>query len=329
MKHLIIGGGSIGRRHLTNLRILGEQDLFCLRRGPDTAFEEEYQARILTNEDQVIEVSPDAIYICSPTHLRLESMSLANRIDAHIFVEKPLTHLRQELPKIRSLVPPDRVLFIGFMMRFHPAIVAIKSLLRKNEIGKLFYASLHFGSYLPGWHPYEDYKLGYAANKDMGGGVLNTISHEVDLIRFLFGVPERVFTLNRNFNRLKIDAEESSESIFYYSHMNVSLHLDYLQKQYKRTIEIYGDRGSICWDWNTSNILLNIEGRTLETIHCAVNLNDVYIAELREFINRVVNLKRSGALDLTEAIAATQLVAAMYKSESERVWIERAVWENW
>jgi predicted dehydrogenase len=329
MKHLVIGGGSIGKRHISNLRFLGELELYCLRRKHNKEFEEEYAVRVITTHDEVRSLAPDIVYICTPTHLRLETLEIASSLKSHIFVEKPLTHTKHDLDKIRKFINPDRVFFIGYMLRFHPAIQVIKTVLDSNAIGKIFNASFNFGSYLPSWHPYEDYKRGYAANSSMGGGVLNTISHEVDLIWYLFGMPLELYTVNKNIDRLGILAEEISDSILTYKDMSVSLHLDYLQKQYNRNIIIHGDQGAVGWSWTDGVVTKNIVGEQMEIIPVDIELNDIYIAELREFLNRIQKSIFIGSLDFDEAIKDSQLLLAMNKSAAEGIKVERTEWEKW
>ena len=55
-----------------------------------------------------------------------------------------------------------------------------------------------------------------------------------------------------------------AEIIFNYEDKQVSLHLDYLQKDYRRNIRVLGDEGSLTWDWNRSTITLKKIGE-LET----------------------------------------------------------------
>ena len=58
---------------------------------------------------------------------------------------------------------------IGCNLRFFPPISKIKKLIEQNKIGKIISVQIENGSYLPDWHPYEDYRKGYAAKKKLGG----------------------------------------------------------------------------------------------------------------------------------------------------------------
>lgn len=329
MRHLVLGGGSIGSRHLQNLKQLGYSDLFCLKRKKDAAFQEQFSSTVITTTEEAIEINPDTIIICTPTHLHMEGVNLAVECGAHIFMEKPLTHRRDQLRTIRSLINREKVFFIGFMLRYHPAIKKIKALVSNCVIGEVFYAELQFGSFLPAWHPEEEYRDSYAANLDMGGGVLNTISHEIDLVQLLFGSPETLVTLNRNLGRLGINAEELSDSMLAYPDKTISVHLDFLQKEYSRYIRIYGDMGTISWDWNNGSVVLAKEGCDVETIDAPVELNQLYIDEMADFIEIIKGGAIPDKLGLDHAITNAQLLAAMHTSGSTKSIMEKTEWEQW
>ncbi len=91
MRFLIIGGGSIGRRHISNLRLLNYSDLFCLRRSFDPAFEKEHSVKVITDIRELNEINIDAVLVCTPTAIHTKGIEIAARLDAAIFMEKPLS----------------------------------------------------------------------------------------------------------------------------------------------------------------------------------------------------------------------------------------------
>ena len=205
---MIIGGGSIGQRHIKNLQSLGFSNIFCLKRAADPAFETKFQVEVLTDYRELEHIQPWAVFICNPTSLHVESLEIAVRNGAHIFMEKPLIHNEEGLQKARSIMEGyDKVFFIGFMLRFHPLVKALKGIIEEGELGDVYSARFEFGSYLPYWHPWEDYKISYASNNALGGGVINTITHELDLVQYFFGKPESVMTHKTNLHKLDIEVE--------------------------------------------------------------------------------------------------------------------------
>ena len=230
MNILIAGGGSIGQRHIKNLQILGDHSIWVLKRTQDPAFEKEFNVTVLNSYDEAEKLELEAIFICTPTSLHNEGLKWGIKNNLHVFMEKPLIHNSEGMQKAEALLSGySGTFFIGFMLRYHPLVRRIKTLLNEKRLGEVYSARFEFGSYLPYWHPWEDYRISYAARPELGGGVINTITHELDLIQYFFGNPESVVCEARNLNRLQIDVEEVCEAIFGYPEKTVSLHLNYLQ----------------------------------------------------------------------------------------------------
>lgn len=314
MKFLIVGGGSIGQRHLSNLKQLGYNELFCYKRIVSAKFEQKFQCKVLTQFSEVSTLQPDAILICNPTSLHVDWVKIANELESHVFVEKPLTHSKEQLHYIRNKWKSKSVFFIGFMMRYHPLVQKIKELIDTDIIGKVYSARFEFGSWLPYWHPWEDYKTSYASKKDMGGGVINTITHELDLAQYFFGNPKQVKSVKSNFNILGIEVEELAESILIYDDKLVSLHVDYLQKDYDRNIKILGEKGKIIWDWHTNEVRVTLHKKDDMCFELQdFDVNQLYINELKHFIKLIENGELSHDLDFNHAISNTKLMLEIHK----------------
>lgn len=324
MKVLILGGGSIGRRHLGNWRALRPGDELCVRkRAPDAAFSEEHQCRVVTSDAEEVAFDPDVVIVATPTSLHADGYARARALDAHCFMEKPLVRERASLERVRGFgeSPTGRAFYIGFMLRFHPLITRVKHILDTGEfgLGKPYHARLSFGSYLPNWHPYEDYRTSYASRAELGGGVIATITHELDLVQWLFGDPVQVTCRTGNTNRLAIEVEEQCEAIFEYDDLLVSLHLDYLQKRYDRNVVILCDEGRITWDWHGERLLIEHAGGADHVVEAPEGyaVNELYLDELRDFIRVIEGEPAARELDLAHAVANTDLMLAMYASAAE------------
>ncbi|THH39517.1 Gfo/Idh/MocA family protein [Neolewinella litorea] len=324
---LIIGGGSIGKRHLRNLQSLGFHNIWVLRREDDPDFASQYQVTIITSYEDATNIDFEAVFVCTPTSLHNEGIAFAVRNDAAIFMEKPLIHEQKGLIEAKKLLKHHKgVFFIGFMLRFHPLVRKIKEVLKGGELGSVYSARLAFGSYLPSWHPWEDYKTSYASRSELGGGVINTITHELDLIQYLFSEPQAVYCEASNFGILDITVEEHCEAIFSYIDKVVSLHLDYLQKDYDRNIVIYCEEGKLVWNWHTNEIIVqkhNTEDRILG-IKEGFTVNDLYIDELKAFLSLINDKVAVHDLDFKHAVKNTELMLLMHQSaaQSKKVFYE-------
>lgn len=234
MKHLIIGYGSIGKRHSDNLISLGEE-IVRFDRSKDKI------------EDKLEEV--DSVFITCPTAFHMDFALKAAKANKHIFIEKPVSHNLENVKKLYSLCQSnDKICFIGYNFRFHKDLIEIKNKLK--SLGKVEFVKVEVGEYLPGWHPDEDYRQGYAARSDMGGGVVLTLSHEIDYIRWLFGSVTSGKAFIGKVSNLDIDVEDTA-SIILKSDAGtlIELHMDYIQKPAVRTMKIKTESEIINWDY--------------------------------------------------------------------------------
>ena len=316
MKFLIIGGGSIGQRHIKNLKQLGDHQVWVLKRKKDPDFAEKFGVTVIDSLDEARQLSLDGAFICTPTSLHTEGLKWAAQKGLHVFMEKPLIHDRPGLEIARQTLEGfDRTFFIGFMLRYHPLVRSIKTFLEDEILGHAYAARFEFGSYLPFWHPWEDYRISYAARRELGGGVINTITHELDLIQYFFGSPQAVTCEARNLGKLGVDVEEVCDAIFTYPDKAVSLHLNYLQKDYDRNIKILCDEGEIRWDWHGSKVEIRKHGEDLEVISMdTFEVNTLYLDELHHFLTLVEANETEHALDARHALRNTELMLAMHES---------------
>jgi predicted dehydrogenase len=319
MNILIAGGGSIGQRHIKNLQVLGDHSIWVLKRTQDPAFEKEFNVTVLNSYAAAEKLGLDAIFICTPTSLHNEGLEWGIKNNLHVFMEKPLIHSSEGIQKAEALLSGyTGTFFIGFMLRYHPLVRSIKTLLNEKTLGEVYAARFEFGSYLPYWHPWEDYRISYAARPELGGGVINTITHELDLIHYFFGKPESVVCEARNLNRLKIDVEEVCEAIFGYPEKTVSLHLNYLQKDYDRNIKIRCDEGEILWDWHDNQVIVKRHKEKPEaiTIPKPFDVNGLYVEEVQHFLSLIQSRTVTHALDGKHAVSNTELMLKMHESSN-------------
>jgi len=332
MKALFVGLGSIGQRHLRNLKSLNSEiELLAvrsMRSSPvlsDTnqvingvTIAEHYNIKEFDSLELALEQQPELVFVTNPTSLHLEVTAKALAADAFVFVEKPLSH---EWSGIEALIKAEKEIgqkriALGYQFRFHPALQLIKKTLDKGSIGRIVNARLTNCEYMPGWHPYEDYRKSYAARRELGGGALVTQIHDFDYAMWLFGLPERIFSVGGKLSELEVDVEDSVQVLMECKEKNnvlpVTLSLDYLQWPPSRTISIVGDQGSIHCDLIKTEVVINrrvdehVERHTFPNF----NRNKIFIDEMRNFLgfsegknDPEIDLER-GATSLRIALAA-------------------------
>jgi predicted dehydrogenase len=218
---------------------------------------------------------------------------------------------------------------VGYQFRFHPGLLKLVDWLRQGAIGRPLTARAHWGEYLPGWHPWEDYRQGYSAQSDLGGGVVLTLSHSLDYLLWMFGKAQRLMAFTGKLGDLDIDVEDTAEATIEFAQGPLaSLHLDYNQRPASHWLEIAGSRGTLRWDqadgvahlWRASGpddlTAGEIEhfmpsspsepGKPLER-------NDLFKAEMQHFI-AMASGQANPLCSLDDGILALELALATHES---------------
>lgn len=287
IKYLFIGLGSIGLRHLQNLRSLTDDPIYALRTKVDKNVDKKYNIQSITSVRRAIEIKPDVVFITNPTskHLSFAMMFCVS----HLFIEKPLSINSNGIKElINHMGQNDKVCFVGYNYRFHPQLMQIKKLLDEHKIGKILYANLQSGQYLPDWHPEEDYRKNFAAQKDLGGGALLTMSHDIDYAYWLFGPQEVVYSNLEKKSDLDINVEDTVNIITETKNGSIiMIHMDYIQQPASRTLEIVGEKGRITWNYYKNELVI-YTNKMMESFEAAYfDRNDMFIDELKHFLNCV------------------------------------------
>jgi predicted dehydrogenase len=346
MKILIMGLGGIGQRHLRNLRSLGRNDLEIIAYDPRTnlpvltdqlkiedeaSLEEKYNLVTFSDVQQALAQKPQAVFVCNPTSLHVPAALQAAREGCALFIEKPLSHNLEHVDELISLVQSrGLVAAVGYQMRFHPCLQRLQTLVQEKIIGRILSVRAVVGEYLPGWHTYEDYRQGYAARQDLGGGVILSQIHERDYLYWLFGMPRRIFGLGGHLSNLEVDVEDTADILmecFMDGHpVPISLHQDYVQNPSSRSCEIVGDAGKILVDLRALTVTVyNGLGNQVEAIsYEGFQRNQLFMDELKCFFDSMqgkstllVNL-HDGMQSLRMALAAKESLATGKVVEIER-----------
>jgi predicted dehydrogenase len=334
MKALIVGLGAIGQRHVRNLRALlgGDVEILAHRvRGlphvvtprletvPDSSVEQEYDIRVFSRLDEALAEQPEVAFICNPSSLHVPAALACVRAGCDLFIEKPLSNDRDDVDALLGEVRArGRIAMVGYQLRFHPCFIALEQVVRNRTIGSLLSVRASVGEYLPGWHPYEDYRAMYAARADLGGGVVLSQIHEFDYLYALFGLPRRLFAIGGHLSHLEIDVEDVASTLMEFHDdgrvLPVHLQQDYLQRPPSRSCEVVGSRGKVVMDLPSLS-LTRYDGDGIgETRSWSPwDRNDAYKDELRHFLD-CVQTRRKPVVDLADGIASLRMALAAKES---------------
>lgn len=290
MKFLIAGLGSIGRRHLRNLLTLNERDIILYRTFKSTLPDEElYGFPVETNIHAALAHRPDAVIIANPTAHHLDVAIPAAEAGCHLFIEKPISHQFKKLDHLKAaLQRGGGQVLIGYHFRFHPHFQQTRILLKEGRIGRPLSVRAHYGDYLPQWHSWEDYRQGYSARAELGGGVTWTLCHPLDYLMWFLGEGKTLWKVANKISELDIMVEDVAEFGLQFAQGAIgSVHLNYYQQPPAHYFEIVGTEGSIRWN-HDDNILRVYTSRShcWETIPApnGFERNDMFISEMKHFL---------------------------------------------
>lgn len=270
---LFVGLGGAGQRHLRIFRDLlpRETEFSAFRAAKKTPLlksdfsidmnstvEEQFDLKLFRSLEEAFDNNPDLVAISTPTSLHYEVARMAAERSIDIFIEKPFSHNLDGFDEFRDIVLRNNLIcFISFQRRFHPYLSKIKELIETEKLGKIITANFNVGSYVPAWHPYEDFRELYACRSDLGGGVLLTEIHEIDLCYWYFGLPYCVYCAGGNYSDVKLDVEDTIHLTLKYSNFAVQVNLCFMQEHSSRDLYIAGTRGYVEWSMEGNVLILN------------------------------------------------------------------------
>jgi predicted dehydrogenase len=326
MKALVVGGGSIGSRHLRNLKQLGVEQLGLVE--PEVSRRDALSAELSVSAfaelREGLEWAPSFVVVATPTHLHAAQTLEIVRAGFAVFVEKPLSHTVEHVSEIADLVERKKLTsLVGCNMRFHPGPAKVKQLLEEGRLGKILFARIHAGSYLPEWRPNTDYRGNYAARVETGGGCILDYIHEIDLARWYLGEVQSVFCSAAHLSSLEIETEDVAVLVCRHAGGAMSeIHLDYVQRTYERGCQIVGELGSIFWDFNARTVRWYNAANKEWSVYsqpAAWEINQMYVDEMKHFLECLAE-HRATTLPISDAVSVMRVVfAAKESSEQEKM----------
>lgn len=326
-KAIIIGCGSIGQRHIRNLRHIGIKTIFALRtrKGHHQDLPSDLGVIELNNWNDVLKEKPEIAIISNPTSLHLETAKKLIPFVKGILIEKPLSNSLKGVDQFVNLVNKNNsVIFMGHNLMFHPIIESIKNFIFLNNLGRIINMQCQVGHWLPDWHPYEDFKNSYSAKKKLGGGVALTLIHEIHLAIEFAGKPLEVFGMKSNSSLLEIDKKIDVISDIMIRHNSgciSQIHLDYIQNPSHRSGLITFEKGWISYDFNNKNAIAQKSNNKLPFELWSdknYNSNEMYLNQLKCFIDYVEEGRVKHNFDINGGLESLWIVDSYFSSIKQK-----------
>ena len=323
MKIGIIGLGSIGRRHALNLQKIGITDIIALRTGKGTKKGLTEDVKIIKevfDKDEFYSLNLEGIIISNPTELHVETMKDALDRELPILIEKPIASSLESIDVLNTY-DLSKVL-VGYCLRYDELINMVKDFIDSDRLGTIYKAHLYCGHYLPFWHPYADYKTEYYSRKDLGGGVLRTLSHEIDLVNHLFGPVDELCASVEKLSDLKIDVDDNVFILYRMKNgLRIQVELDFLNPTYQRTGRILSEQGVLTYSFSNKKVFFTDFNNSTETIYENQELdpNEMYLNLIKDFIDMIKG-KTKGRCSFNDGVEVIKIIKAAEDSSRLKTW---------
>ena len=287
-KILIIGVGSIGKKHIHAIKsLIVGAEIIALRSSAEA--EKLNGIKNVSSLDEINFV-PDFVLISNPTNHHYNTILNCLKFSAPLFIEKPVLGSLDRASCLSNMIDQKQLItYVGCNLRFLDSIRFVKEYLaqanpRINEV------NVYCGSFLPRWRPNQDFRQSYSSTPDYGGGVHLDLIHELDYIRWIFGNPSNVNKVLRSKSSLGIASVDYANYVLEYHNFAVSAVLNYYRTSPRRTLEIVMDDDVIEVDLITNTVSSYRHGLLMKSEQ---TMNDTYIAQMNYFIDCVAGCRNT------------------------------------
>ena len=316
---LVVGCGSIGKRHAECLQVLGIRKFVFY--DPDMTqsrmLAEQYQGKAVNSYEEGLEEDCNAVYILSPTSLHIAQAKAAVLKGKHVFIEKPLSTSPEGVEELEQLAAErDLVVMVGFCFRFHEGICELHRQYKAGRIGKLVAIRAMMGEHFPDVRP--DYLSTYYVKYS---GAFELV-HDLDLaLYFAEEMPTEYEGYFGSYAELGFESPDCVEFILKFSDKLANVHLDFFQTPRTRTFTLLGTQGQLVldfasWDACTVRCFTRAEN-AWQTEHMETRRNDMFVAESENFFKTILG-QEENRIPIREARKTLEIYQKILNSGKTR-----------
>jgi predicted dehydrogenase len=319
---LVVGAGSVGRRHARNLHALG-CSVSCVDPTPErlrqAGDELPIENQFATLEDALQHGDRfSGVAICSPPRFHVAQSLTALEADLPVLLEKPVAPDVLSCRQLDERLQKGGTLLLGYTYRWWPPVRRLKTLIEEEWVGAPRHVRFFMSAHLADWHPWEPYQNFFMASRELGGGALLDESHFIDLMLWFFAMPARVFARVEKISELEIDTDDFVEiSAVYNSGLRASVHLDLFGRPHEKHIVIVGERGSIQCLFDPNQIRIGYSAEAKWNIESfASERNDMFMAVAQEFLKLIEQERRNPTCTILDGLKTLRIIEACRESQS-------------
>lgn len=314
----VIGLGNIAIRHRRNLKsIFPDAKLISMSasgRVPEAPISD--SDITIKTIDELLFYKPKLVIVASPASLHAKHAIPLIQEKIPVLIEKPVSTNKFDAQQlINETKKFETPVSVGYCLRYLPSVQIVKQLLKENAIGKIYNAFIEIGQYLPDWRPNKDYRTSVSASRNLGGGVLLELSHEIDYAQWFLGSLSIKHAILRSSSELDLDVEDFADLVMTNSdECIINIHLDFIQKKAYRKCRLIGSKGCIELDLIKNKvILISTTDKKIIYDEPKWDKNRMYIEMLLDFIKKINN-QPNQCISLDEAESTISLIESIHKS---------------
>ena len=321
---LIVGLGSIGKRHLKSCReLFPKADIRIFRHTKSDEVLELSNGSFFKYDD-AIDFAPQFAIISNPAshHIKTATILLENEIN--LLIEKPIASSLGNIEKFIELSKKSNAkVLIGYNLRFLKSLQNFKELILSNSIGSIFSIRLEVGKYLPSWRPTQDYRTTVSAQSKLGGGVLLELSHEIDYLRWIFGEIDWVYAKLSKQSNLEIDVEDTAHLLLGVSLKNnkitTSVNMDFVRHDPIRMLTAIGEKGTISWNGLNNEIMSYYkDGTSSKKDGLADDYDNSYKCEIKHLVECILHDKQP-IISIEDGLKTLKIIEAAKESSKKNI----------
>lgn len=291
MKLLIHGCGYIGEVHLKTIINYNLCDVAICEMNENrlTEIAKRYNVtEMYTSLDEALKHSFDGVIICTPNIAHKSDLEKCVKAGLNVMLEKPMSESTESAKYMCDLCEEyGKFAFIAYCLRFAPVYQKIKDYINSGRLGKVF----SIRASVAGKKAIADAKTDYRTKRALGGGVISDFSHEIDYS--LWFAAKKVKYVKCTGSRAihkEWDVLDTAELLIACEDdVTLSIHMDFLQPYFGRSIEVYGTEGAIRWRDNENLKIYDSETDKWEELDAAINWDYVYRDEILHYIECLTN----------------------------------------
>jgi predicted dehydrogenase len=317
---LIVGRGSIGRRHYNLAKSLFPDASIAV--FSSSVDQDGFPNRFRTKYE-ISEFKPEISVIANTADLHLEFAIFLAKLNSHLLIEKPISINSAGIETLLGEIERRKLhVMVGYNLLYLPSLRLLHSLLADQSIGHILDVRVQAGQDLQTWRPNRDYRSTASASKKKGGGVLRELSHEISYVLSLFGAPTWIFANLNRVSNLEIDVEDVAHILFGLKDdagrdFSARIDLDFVRKDKVRSCTIIGSEGTLEWNGLTGEVHKDIGSGKQEIVGSGPWDSDVdsYRMEWENFLDSITN-KTVPSNVLQNAILTLRVIEACEESDS-------------